>query len=783
MGDRAGEGPLAGLRVLEFARGRAGSIAGMLLADYGADVLRIEPPGGDPFWDEVPGYPVWHRGKEVVQIDLATVEAREAIAKRLGVADVLLDGLRPGVLEQAGLGFEACRTRAPGLVYVSISGFDGAHDAPGYEAMVQAWLGLPGYQGAPHGTPSIAAYPAASYGAGLLAVIGALAALHQRERTGQGQHVRTSLLDGMLAQLTMTLVSPLGEPTGVPPVSGSAPTLSIYRCAEGSYLQIHLGARGSLERLFEATGLDPGEFVHPGTGRHFAGDPEGGERFRKALARVLASRPCSEWIEIFTEADVPVAACLAPGEALDHEQTDALGMAMELNDPVLGPVRCAAPPIVFGGAPTRVRGAALQRGMPRNPEAALRHTGWLTTEELAVFEPPRLGEHHDPTEPAAGVPHEGGPASEAIREAPLADLRVLDFGMFAAGPYAAMLLAELGADVIKVEPPAGDTMRPNARPFSGLHRGKRGLSLDLKAPDAAPVVEALVGRADVLLHNFRPGVAERLGLGAERLLALKPSLVHFHSSGYGSRGPMARLPGFDQIYQAFCGMSVAQGGEGQPPEQVAGAPLDCLNALLTAAGVLMAIRQRDRGGLGQSAECAQLSAGLFALSENYRTSEGIEYRPLSADRRRAADGYRIEKTRDGWIFVCCPDEKAREALERFEGEYGLRWSEIAGTEVLDRLGALGVPACSLRERFDDGLLEDPVLVETGRSVLVDDGALGPVRQPGGFLRLSNAALPSARGGPGLGEHSREILAELGLEASAIDELIRAGVVRQSEEDA
>ena len=514
MGDRAGGGPLAGLRVLEFARGRAGSIAGMLLADYGAEVLRIEPPGGDPFWDEVPGYPVWHRGKEVVQIDLATAEAREAIGKRLGVADILIDGLRPGVLERAGLGFEECRARAPGLIYVSISGFDGTHRAPGYEAMVQAWLGLPSYQGAPHGTPSIGAYPAASYGAGLLAVVGSLAALHQRERTGRGQHVRTSLLDGMMAQLTMMLVGRVGETPEVPPVSGSAPTLAIYRCADGDYLQIHLGARGSLERLFEATGLESKEFIHSGTGRHFAGDAEGGERFRKALSRVLAGRPRAEWIDVFTRADVPVAPCLAPGEALDHEQTDALGMAMELNDPVLGPLRCAAPPIVFAGTPAHVRGAALQRGMPRNPEAALRHTGWLTTEEIAAFEPPRLGDHHGPSAPVSEREQVADSPGLTSVDAPLADLRVLDFGMFAAGPFAAMLLAELGADVIKVEPPAGDTMRPNSRPFSGLHRGKRGLSLDLKAPEAGPIVEALVDRADVLLHNFRPGVAERLGLGA-----------------------------------------------------------------------------------------------------------------------------------------------------------------------------------------------------------------------------------------------------------------------------
>ncbi len=129
-------GPLVGLRVLDLTRGRAGAIAGMLLADYGADVLRIEPPGGDPLWDELPGYAVWHRGKDVVEIDLQQPDAQVAIRKRLPVADVFLNGLRSGALERVGLGHASVAEIAPKLVYATVSGFGpGADDLPALEGL------------------------------------------------------------------------------------------------------------------------------------------------------------------------------------------------------------------------------------------------------------------------------------------------------------------------------------------------------------------------------------------------------------------------------------------------------------------------------------------------------------------------------------------------------------------------------------------------------------------------------------------------------------------------
>ena len=609
----------------------------------------------------------------------------------------------------------------------------------------------------------------------MLAVIGALAALHQRQRTGLGQRVQTSLLDGVLAHLIMTLVKVVDESNSAP-ASSAAPTLAIYRCSDDRYLQLHLGARGALDRLFPATGLSREDFIGPQTGRHFAGDPEGAVRFGIALSEVFRSAPRDLWVERLVEADIPVAPCLEPGAALDHPQTRELEMVTELSDPFLGSLQCVAPPIRFSETPVDRPIAARQLGSTPNPEAALRHSGWPTTDELAeaLAEDAEEGESVAPASaPAADL---DGP--------PLAGLRVVDFGMFAAGPYAARLLAELGADVIKVEPPSGDTMRPNAHPFSGLHLGKRGLALDLKHSRAPEVLGPLLDRTDVVLHNFRPGVDARLGLDYERLSARNRGLIYFHSSGYGARGPMADLPGFDQIYQALCGFSVAQGGEGQPPEQVAGAPLDCLNALLTTAGVLMALYHRDAAGVGQHAECAQLGAGLFAGSEVYRTTDGLSSAGrLDGRRRSLGPGYRIEQTSDGWIFVCCTTAEERDALADFlAAPKGHSWLEKSSRWWTEQLGALLIQAFSLPETFDTGLLESALLTESSRVFRVRDPALGEMLQAGRFVQFSRAKLSVPSGGPALGQHSRKILCETGFSREEISEYLDCGVVVQAPEE-
>src|SRR5690349_3167069 len=213
------------------------------------------------------------------------------------------------------------------------------------------------------------------------------------------------------------------------------------------------------------------------------------------------------------------------------------------------------------------------------------------------------------------------PESNAARHGPLGGVRVLDLSAYIAGPYGCTLLADQGADVIKVEPPAGDNLRqyPSTlegenRAFLGVNRSKRGVILDLKSDADRRILLGLAREADVLVHNFRPGVPERLGIDFESLEALNPRLIYCAVTGYGETGEMAGRAGYDQVLQAMTGMCVLQGKADGPPELTYGSPVDYYAAALVAAGVASALFERERSGLGQYVGVSLLRSALTMQS-------------------------------------------------------------------------------------------------------------------------------------------------------------------------
>ena len=211
---------------------------------------------------------------------------------------------------------------------------------------------------------------------------------------------------------------------------------------------------------------------------------------------------------------------------------------------------------------------------------------------------------------------------------PLSGIRVLDLSAYIAGPYGCTLLADQGADVIKIEPPGGDnlraypsTLRAENRAFLGVNRSKRGMVLDLKKPEKLQVLLELVRDADVLVHNFRPGVAERLGIEYVRLAVMNPRLIYCTVSGYGERGPLRAKAGYDQVLQAYTGMCVLQGTPGRP-ELTYGSPVDYYAASLLAAGVSSALYERERSGVGQQVGVSLLRSALAMQSARMIQADG-----------------------------------------------------------------------------------------------------------------------------------------------------------------
>ena len=250
---------------------------------------------------------------------------------------------------------------------------------------------------------------------------------------------------------------------------------------------------------------------------------------------------------------------------------------------------------------------------------------------------------------------------------PLSGVRVLDLSAYIAGPYGCTLLADQGADVLKVEPPDGDnlrkypsTLQAESRAFIGVNRSKSGITLDLKNPVDHATLLKLVREADVLVHNFRPGVPGRLGIDHEQLSLINPRLVYCAVTGYGETGPMKDKAGYDQVLQTMTGMCALQGKRGGAPEIIYGSVVDYYAAALVAAGVSSALYERERSGLGQFVGVSLLRSALTMQSARMIWAEG-ESLDIGRD-MRSGGVTGIHPTRDGHIYISANTPRFWKAL-------------------------------------------------------------------------------------------------------------------------
>lgn len=250
---------------------------------------------------------------------------------------------------------------------------------------------------------------------------------------------------------------------------------------------------------------------------------------------------------------------------------------------------------------------------------------------------------------------------------PLSGVRVLDLSAYIAGPYGCTLLADQGADVLKIEPPDGDnlrkypsTLQAESRAFLGVNRSKQGMTLDLKQPHGFATLLKLVREADVLVHNFRPSVPKRLGISYEQLSFINPRLIYCAVTGYGETGPMKDKAGYDQVLQTMTGMCALQGKRGGAPEIIYGSVVDYYAAALLAAGVSSALYERERSGLGQFVGVSLLRSALTMQSARMIWAEG-ESLDIGRD-MRSGGVTGIHPTREGHIYISANTPRFWKAL-------------------------------------------------------------------------------------------------------------------------
>lgn len=385
---------------------------------------------------------------------------------------------------------------------------------------------------------------------------------------------------------------------------------------------------------------------------------------------------------------------------------------------------------------------------------------------------------------------------------PLVGVRVADFSSNMAGPYGAMILAQLGADVIKVEPPQGDDARawpPFADDMSLAHRhmgaGKRGMVIDLKKAEGVAVAMALIARADVVIQSMRPGVADRIGIGQLAARAINPDVLYYDLNAFGKGATGSAMPGYDPLVQAFTGIMQMTGHEGSPPTRCAPSLIDLGSGQWIAMGVMAALLARQKGQRVDGLETALVDTAFSVIPYQASAAKLSGIRPPKAGSGNPiAAPYQCYRASDADILIAAPSQRLWEAVvraldapelakdQRF-ASVSARSQNLAALEDainkilgahpaqtwIERLTKAGVPV-TLVSGLEEAVLSD-VAVERG--TFIDSDGVPLVRLP---WLADGQPIAWARPAPRLGEHSLEILAELGYDDAQAAKLLDCGAV-------
>lgn len=691
-GDEAGSGDVStgcldGVRVVELTTGIAGPYAARFLADQGADVVKIEPSGGDPYRAD-PGFHAVSRNKRSVVPPGVEWERAPLPEDVVGPSTSLPGILRPtatsldapllsGLLAGADVVFvpdsataSAVRTIAPGAVIISCPtwGDEGPYATrAGTPSQVAALTGIGWNQISYSEGPVELVVPLASYGAGMLAAMAAAAGLYARRAHGAAPTYTVSEVAGSgamqigdfevpeMAGLDRDGSCPLGS-------AGRLPVYRLFRAADDRWMFVACGTLPFYAAMLRAIGredlLGDERFPDPPWGLL---DLEPLAEITPILEDAFAARPLDEWLEVFNAHDVPCQPVQTREQFMASPLAAANGLATTVEHPDLGTVRTPPQPMWIDGCDEVPLQPAPRLGAhTAELQAELEDGGWSAPEPVAAAElreAPRFGNEQGAT---AALPHRARigteaapstqPAADAVTNkphrapsvadaAPLAGLTAVDLSSFIAGPVITRHLAMLGADVVKVEQPGGDPFRVMGPYFNGWNQSKRSICLDLKDPSDHAVLERLVAGADVVVENFRPRVAERLGCAEAQLRRIRPDAVLVKSPGYGRDESMAEVPAFDPLLQALGGIMAAQGGDAEPV--FLSVPVhDAATPMIAAFGVLCSLCRRLADGEGRTVRTSLTQTVTAAQAAEFVQYEGrppaamggMDYRGTDADR-------------------------------------------------------------------------------------------------------------------------------------------------------
>jgi crotonobetainyl-CoA:carnitine CoA-transferase CaiB-like acyl-CoA transferase len=812
--------PLQGVRVLNLGGIWAGRVASMLLADQGAEVIELNHPDReDKLEDSALG-----RGKVALSLDLKAPDGRHAALRLADEADIIIDNLGPGRATRFQLDYESIRQRNASIVYVSIPGF--AEDSEGngiaaYEGTVAASVGvytdIHALGPILGGRPIFSSLPMASAYGGVHAAIAATMAYLRRLQTQVGCHVEVPLADALMSAMAVLIMKVDGQPQrfDLPPVDkamsevafpifremsddmskdGRAainaylakfgrPQFGNYLCSDGKMVFINavdhvhhakacLDVLGILNELI-AEGMVVGSpYEEGGSGNNIsysAGlSPHWTQRLRTLMSQRFLTKPAHVWEELLRDGGVPATVVRTTQEWLDLPAAHAGGNVSEIEDAKFGAVRQP-------GRYISIEGAAVQSHELQPREIGHATVGWKSSRPIVE----RTAAHESTPKILSGV-------------------RVLDLSNVIAGPAACRILAEFGADVTRIDPPAPQA-GPRMTMWFGIdvNQGKRSVILDLKSAEGRAVFETMVQKSDVILHNFLDASAARLGISDEDLRRINPDIVSCQVSAWGGPlgGPLKGYPSFDPVLQAATGITARYGTPDAPVLHGMASCVDYITGFTAALGVAQALvaRKLGRGGsyvrtsLSMGAQLVQFPFAVLAKNTSTTAEPSTQLAPGYGPH------YRLYKAADRWAFLACRKgdlAQIAELLGATEPTDASMAAAIAARTCIeisqllrDWRSASFVPVTRLDQLREGCTVTDAQSLELNSMLL----AMRDADHPSGYrvnlplptwYRFGAQVVERLAPAPSPGTHTRQVLAGLGKSESEIRELFAKNVARE-----
>jgi crotonobetainyl-CoA:carnitine CoA-transferase CaiB-like acyl-CoA transferase len=680
----------------------------MIMADLGAHVIRVEDLEGTdttrhnhPFVKGESHYFLsLNRNKESIAIDLKSETGKQIAIELVKQADIVVENFRVGAAKRLGLDYESLRKINPALVYCSVTGFGQTgpwKDKTAYDLVIQAVTGALSITGEPGREPAKMGLPLADQMSSLFAGIASLAGIERRERTGLGCYLDLSMFDagvGMLSYMA-SIYFATGES---PSAQGSShPTIYPYNAFETSDGYIVVAPFTNVFwKKFCAALERPGLPENPEYAA-FAGRLKNRAELSEIIEPIMKTRTTAEWMAALDQADVPNGPVLRIDEVLESDHAAERGMVTKIDHPVCGNIRCLGTPFHFEfsdgtsfvpeyrpqpvvGQHTRAILKTLVDFNESDVAAALKENAIRTNEVSGETTVARRADAN------LEIPDVDG---NIAAESPLCGLRVLDLTRMLAGPYGTLILADLGAEVIKIEEPRiGDPTRRNipmvegeSTYFMSVNRGKQSVTMDLKQDADRERFLKLVETADVVVENYRPGVMKRLGLSFDDLKKVKPDIIMCSISGYGQTGPLKHKISFDLVNQAMAGTMSVTGEPGRPPVRVGLPAGDLGGGIFGAFAVLAALFHRRRTGQGSHIDLGlhDILVSLLGYVGQLYFTTGEVPGPVGSGHHHIAP-YRAFKASDGFFVIAAFTQvfwlKFVKVIERSELANDPRFADI-----------------------------------------------------------------------------------------------------------